>query len=110
EISHASSRSSCTMTSIGRDFGAATSCGSRTKQWSRLEEAPMGGSGGGSSYRMTQREVEQLRTEAQERLERSRLDAEVNSYLQAELSRINDRDVELVEERLSQVEGAIEAQ
>lgn len=70
----------------------------------------MGGSGGGSSYRMTHREVEQLRNEAQVRLERSRLDAEVNAYLQAELSRINDRDIELVEQRLTHVEGAIEAQ
>lgn len=67
----------------------------------------MGGSGGGSGYRLTQREVDQLRREAQERLERSKLDVEVNSFLQAELSRINDRDSQLVNERLDRVEAAV---
>lgn len=67
----------------------------------------MGGSGGGSGYRITQREVGQLRKEAQERLQRSKVDTEVNAFLQAELARINDRDTALVNERLDRVEVAI---
>jgi hypothetical protein len=70
----------------------------------------MGGSGGGSGYRITQREVGQLREEAQERLERSRVDSDVNAFLQAELARINDRDAELVNERLDQAQAAIAGQ
>lgn len=67
----------------------------------------MGGSGGGSNYRLTQKEVDELRREAQERLQRSKLDAEINSFLQGELARINDRDTDLVNNRLDQVEEAI---
>jgi Second Messenger Oligonucleotide or Dinucleotide Synthetase domain len=70
----------------------------------------VGGSGGGSGYRLTQRDVDQLRREAHERLERSKLDAEVNSFLQAELVRVNDRDAELANERLDRVEHAIAGQ
>lgn len=67
----------------------------------------MGGSGGGGNYRLTQRDVDELRREAQERLQRSKLDAEINSFLQGELARINDRDTDLVNDRLDQVEEAI---
>lgn len=67
----------------------------------------MGGSGGGSNYRLTQRDVDELRREAQERLQRSKLDAEINSLLQRELARINDRDTNLVNDRLDRVEEAI---
>lgn len=67
----------------------------------------MGGSGGGGNYRLTQRDVDELRREAQERLQRSKLDAEINSFLQGELARINDRDTDLVNDRLDRVEEAI---
>lgn len=70
----------------------------------------MGGSGGGSGYRLTHRDVDQLRAEAKERLERGKLDAEVSSFLGAELARINDRDTELVNVRLDRVEEAIAGQ
>jgi hypothetical protein len=70
----------------------------------------MGGSGGGSGYRLTQRDVDQLRKEAQERLERSKVDTEVNSLLQAELARMNNRDTELANERLDRVEVAVAGQ
>ena len=67
----------------------------------------MGGSGGGSSYRLNQSELERLRQEAQERLQRTRLDAEVNAALQAALVEINDRDDEAVRERLDEIEQAL---
>jgi predicted nucleotidyltransferase len=67
----------------------------------------MGGSGGGGRYRLTETEIEQLREEARDRLRRSRLDAEVNSLLQQELVQINDRDPDLVGNRLDEVEEAL---
>ena len=67
----------------------------------------MGGSGGGSSYRLNQSELERLRQEAQERLQRTRLDAEVNAALQDALVGINDRDDEAVRERLDEIEQAL---
>ncbi len=68
----------------------------------------MGGSGGGgSSYRLNPRDLAQLRQEAQDRLERTRLDAEINGLLQRLLVEINDRDAEAMRERLNQIEEAL---
>ena len=67
----------------------------------------MGGSGGGGSYRLNPDDLTKLREEAQARLDRSRLDADVNAFLQHELVDLNDRDTELVDRRLSQVEEAL---
>ena len=66
----------------------------------------MGGSGGGS-YRLNPSELQQLREQAQERLERTRIDSEVNSLLQQELVTINNRDAEVVGERLTEIESAL---
>jgi hypothetical protein len=52
-------------------------------------------------------ELQELREQAQERLERTRADAEVNSLLQQELMSINDRDIERVRERLEGIEQAL---
>jgi predicted nucleotidyltransferase len=68
----------------------------------------MGGSGGGGSYRLNPDDLTKLREEAQARLDRSRLDSAVNSFLLGELVDINDRDTDLVDRRLSQVEEALE--
>lgn len=67
----------------------------------------MGGSGGGGTYKMTAREVEKLREEAMARLERQRLDAEVNSLIQRELVELNDRDTEQISRRLDEIEDAL---
>jgi predicted nucleotidyltransferase len=67
----------------------------------------MGGSGGGGSYRFNPSDLSKLREEAQARLKRSRVDADANAFLQHELVDINDRDTNLVDERLSAVEEAL---
>jgi hypothetical protein len=67
----------------------------------------MGGSGGGGTYRFNPTDLEKLREEAQERLARSRRDAAVNAFLQHELVDINDRNADLVGERLGDVEEAL---
>jgi hypothetical protein len=59
-------------------------------------------SGGRGSY-YSSHDLEVLRREAAERLERSHLDAKVNSLLQDKLAAINDRDVEKVNERLDAI-------
>jgi Second Messenger Oligonucleotide or Dinucleotide Synthetase domain len=67
----------------------------------------VGGSGGGGSYRLNPSDLAQLRQEAQERLERTRLDADVNGLLQRLLVEINDRDSERVSERLDEIVQAL---
>lgn len=71
----------------------------------------MGGRGGGSY--LSARDLEALREEARRRLDQSRIDAEVNSFLQQELAGFNDRDVDAINRRLEQIEisleGAIES-
>src|SRR4051812_45045637 len=68
----------------------------------------MGGSGGtGGSY-FTARDIEVLREEARKRLERSRIDADVNSLLQKELVNINDRDTDKISRRLEQIQDALQ--
>lgn len=66
----------------------------------------MGGRGGGSY--LSARDLEALRDEARRRLEQSRIDAEVNSFLQLELSGFNNRDVDTINRRLEQIESALE--
>ena len=68
----------------------------------------MGGSGGGSGYRLNPSDVDKLREEAQARLERSRLDADVNSFLQSELTEINDRDIDQINRRMTEIDQALE--
>jgi hypothetical protein len=53
---------------------------------------------------MGPQEIRRIREEAQARLERSRLDGDVNALLQRELAQINDRDVETVTRRLDEIE------
>lgn len=68
----------------------------------------MGGSGGGGGgYRLNPSDIDRLRKDAQERLERSRLDSQVNSFLQHELVDINDRDTDAIERRLDEIEQAL---
>ena len=62
------------------------------------------------SGRLSSTEMAQLRHQAQARLERSRLDAEVNSFLQGVLVNLNDRDTEKVSERLDEIEQAMRAE
>src|SRR5438270_913554 len=68
----------------------------------------MGGSGGGGTYRFSAAELERLREEAQDRLDRSRKDAEINAFLDHELVDINDRDTNLVNQRLEEIERALQ--
>jgi Second Messenger Oligonucleotide or Dinucleotide Synthetase domain len=70
----------------------------------------MGGSGGGGTYRITDRELDKLRELAQERLQKSRIDAEVNSFLQGELATINDKDDDEINERLDEIEEALKGE
>ncbi len=62
---------------------------------------------GGSGVRYSQTDLTKLREEAQARLDRSRLDADVNAFLQHELVDINDRDIDRVDQRLADVEEAL---
>lgn len=63
-------------------------------------------SSGGRGY-FSDKDMTQLRQTAVERLERSRVDAEVNSLLRQELATINDRDVDKVNERLDEIREAL---
>lgn len=67
----------------------------------------MGGSGGGSSFRLNPSEIDRLREDALRRLEQRRLDGQINALLQHELAEINDRDTETVNQRLDQIEEAL---
>src|SRR6266550_7375312 len=63
---------------------------------------------GGSGVRYSESDLTKLREEAQERLDRSRLDADVNAFLQHELIDLNSRNTEKVNQRLGEVEEALE--
>ena len=65
----------------------------------------MGGSGG--SFRLTQTEAKSFREQIKERAEQQRVDADVNSYLRRELLAANDRDAEVVNERVEQIKEAL---
>jgi hypothetical protein len=67
----------------------------------------VGGSGGGGTYKMTAREVEKLQEQARERLQQEKLDSEINSLIQVELVDLNDRDHELIDRRLDEIEDAL---
>ena len=64
----------------------------------------MSGSGTG---RLTSQELEKLRKEARKRLDESKRDTQINSYLQQLLAGFNDRDVEKVGEYLNKIEDAL---
>lgn len=66
----------------------------------------MGGSGGGGSY-MSANDIAILRAQAKERLDQSRIDSEVNSFLQQKLVNINARDVEGINGHLEQMENML---
>ena len=67
----------------------------------------MGGSGGGTGSYFTAADAKALEEQARRRLEQSRLDSTVNSFLQHELTDINDRDTDLTNERLEAIEHAL---
>ncbi|MEJ2861462.1 CBASS oligonucleotide cyclase [Actinomycetospora flava] len=66
----------------------------------------MGGSGGGSNY-ADRRPAEELRQETQRDIQSAELLANANSFLNEQLVEINDRDVETINARLDDIEGAI---
>jgi predicted nucleotidyltransferase len=68
----------------------------------------VGGSGSGGSYKFNPSDLAKLREEAKARLDQSRRDADVNDFLQHQLVDINERDTDLVEERLEGIEAALE--
>ena len=74
----------------------------------------MGGSGGGPGRSSTggsfytSHDLQELRRAAQERLNQSRLEAEVNDFLHKELASVNDRDVDLINSHLERIEDALE--
>lgn len=65
----------------------------------------MGGSGGGS--RVSNEDAAQMRRDILEQLNRQELDAELNEFLAEQLAGFNDRDTELVGDRLDQVEECL---
>lgn len=67
----------------------------------------MGGSGGRTGSYFSSRDAQALEEQARRRLEQSRLDSAVNSLLQQELPDINDRDTELINNRLESIEQAL---
>ena len=66
----------------------------------------MGGSGGTGSY-FSAHDAKSLEEEARRRLENSRFESSVNSLLESESTDINDRDIDLTNERLEAVERAL---
>lgn len=66
----------------------------------------MGGSSGTGSY-FSANDAKALEEQARKHLEQSRLDSTVNSFLQSELTEINDRDTDLINERLETIEQAL---
>lgn len=68
----------------------------------------MGGSGGGSSYGMTDRSGDEIREEALRQVERQETTAAINEYLGELLSTFNDRDTDLVGERLDVLVEALD--
>ena len=67
----------------------------------------MGGGGGGGNYNLNPGEIARLRDEARARLDRSRLDSDVNSLLQHSLVDLNDRDNEEAASRLEQIQKSL---
>ncbi len=64
----------------------------------------MGGSGG--SF-LSRRDAQQLQRDAVQRLEEGKRNSEINSYLQQQLTGINDRDVERVNDHLDAIHEAL---
>ena len=68
----------------------------------------MGGSGGGTGSYFSANDARELEEQARRRLEQSRLESTVNSFLQQELIDINDRDADLTNERLEAIEQVLD--
>src|SRR5438477_7902936 len=67
----------------------------------------MGGGGGGGNYNLNPGEIARLPDRARARLDRSRLDSDVNSLLQHNLVDLNDRDNEGAASRLEQIQKSL---
>jgi len=67
----------------------------------------MGGGGGGGNYSLGPSEIARLRDEARARLDRSRLDSDVNTLLQHSLVDLNDRDNEGAASRLEEIQQSL---
>jgi predicted nucleotidyltransferase len=67
----------------------------------------MGGGGGGGNYSLSPGEIARLRDDARARLDRSRLDSDLNTLLQHSLVDLNDRDNEAAASRLEQIEKSL---
>lgn len=67
----------------------------------------MGGSGGGSSYSLSKEELQALREGVLGDLRDQERDAAVNEVLSEALATFNDRDVELIAERLEVIQEAL---
>lgn len=65
------------------------------------------GASSGTGGHLTAHDAAVLREEAQKRLTRGKIDAEVNSLLQHELTSINDRDVETIDNHLRVIEEVL---
>jgi hypothetical protein len=74
------------------------------------EDIVGGSGGGGSGSYFSAHDIEVLRVEARRRLQQSRVDAEINSYLQKQLARVNDRDVDKTNESIDRIEAALRGQ
>jgi len=65
----------------------------------------MGGSGGG--FNVTPGDVREFQKQIRERVEQQKLDADVNSFLRSELLDANDRNADLVNTRIAEIEAAL---
>lgn len=67
----------------------------------------MGGSTGGTGSYFSAGDARALQEQARRRLQQSRMDSEVNTLLQSELTDINDRDTDSTNGRLEAIEQAL---
>lgn len=65
----------------------------------------MGGSGGGGFH--SSRSADQLRAEVQRDLQQARLESDVNALLNEHLAQVNNRDAQLINERLDEIAAAL---
>jgi len=65
----------------------------------------MGGSGGGGFH--SSRNADQLRAEVQRDLQQARLESDVNALLNEHLAQVNNRDIELINDRLDEIAAAL---
>lgn len=67
----------------------------------------MGGSGGSQRYSDDHQDIEVLRQEIQDQLRQQELDAALNAFLSQELAGFNDRDTNLIQRRLDEVQNSL---